>query len=85
MKNKTKKYLISILEERKKSYQRRIDNRIQHDKIIEANIKINPEWYTKYHYGTYKGYLKWSTDEKNNMKNKILEIDKMIDEIKEVK
>ena len=82
MKAKTKKYLISMLEGRKRSLQGMIDNRLQGDKLMEVNLRIDPDWYEKYHNGTYEDYLKWSADQKNDLTMKMLEIDMMIDEIK---
>jgi hypothetical protein len=82
MKVKTKKYLISMLEGRKKSLQGMIDNRLKHDKLMETNLRIDPDLYEKTHNDTYEDYLKWSANTKNNLTMKILEIDRMIDEIK---
>ena len=82
MKAKTKKYLISMLDGRKKSLQAMINNRLQHDRLIEANLRIDPDWYEKCHHDTYDDYLKWSADKKNDLTMKMLEIDRMIDEIK---
>ena len=82
MKAKTKKHIISMLEGEKKSLQGRINNRLQHDKLIEVNMSIDPDWYEKNHFNTYDDYLKWSADQKNNLTMQMLEIDKMIDEIK---
>jgi len=81
MKKKTQEHLIALLENEISIKRGVIKDRERHEKLCEANLKIDPDWYNKNHDDTYEDYMTWSNNKKKELKKQIREIEEMIDEI----